>query len=167
MSAQSSISRTKELARLAVRINADYAARHAHDKPPTRPPIEMSEYKCLRCGYEWRYYADKPKPRTCPACHSRLWEHPKPHPTPRISDISRVCMVCGHTWSARKKARPCACPHCHSPNWDKEPIINNCAKCGHTWEGRKTTPYLSCPFCHSRKWQENTDSAQIKATNKT
>lgn len=166
MSGQDTQSRLADMERLISRINADYLARHKCDRPPARPPVAMAAYLCKRCKHEWLTASNVPTPKSCPNCRSRHWQIPPQNPTPRISDISRVCLVCGHTWNARKKERPCACPNCHSPNWDKQPIINHCAKCGYTWEARKATPYLSCPACHSRKWNKKTDFYQENTINK-
>lgn len=158
-------SRSADMSNHVAKINAWFAERHPPKRDASETPSTIN--KCKRCKHEWLTASHAPTPKTCPKCRSRRWQTPPPKPTPRIGDISRVCMVCGHTWGARKKARPCACPHCHSPNWDKQPITNHCAKCGYTWEARKATPYLSCPSCHSRKWRENTDLAHIKATKET
>lgn len=118
MSCQDTQSRLADMERLVGRINADYSERHKCDRPPARPPVAMAAYLCKRCGYGWKYYADKPKPRICPNCRSRLWETPRPTPAPRISETRRKCFKCGHEWGARKAARPCACPACHSRMWD-------------------------------------------------
>jgi len=37
--------------------------------------MELSTFKCLRCGWEW--VPRVPTPKTCPKCRSPYWDRPR------------------------------------------------------------------------------------------
>lgn len=39
--------------------------------------IEVTEYKCSRCSYQWISRNEKPKPRCCAKCKNREWDSVK------------------------------------------------------------------------------------------
>ena len=76
-------------------IHCDICNRDHH--PDYIHPDDGWEFRCMRCGHQWRGKRPNEYPKSCSKCHSSYWDRPKierttkpkPEPKPKRKRIVR------------------------------------------------------------------------------
>ena len=49
--------------------------------------IQLTGYRCERCGHEWVPRERPEDPKVCPRCKSPYWDRPRTQATPEVAPL--------------------------------------------------------------------------------
>ncbi len=113
---------------------------NGHSGPSAREsPEKVGDFHiCKMCNHVWKIRKSNPNPKSCPSCHSTIWN------SPNARKIR--CARCGHEWITNLK-HPAICPNCRSRTYDLPTLMVRCKICGRRWEDAMNQSDATCPNC--------------------
>ena len=113
---------------------------NGHSNPSDKgSPNKVGDFHiCKMCNHAWKIRKSNPNPKSCPSCHSTIWNSP---------NARKVrCARCGHEWNTNIK-HPTMCPKCKSRTYDSQTLVVQCKICESRWEDTMNHDRVNCPNC--------------------